>query len=103
MANKLDELQQRINALQKERDELLASEKANAIEQANSIIRSFGLKVRELSFKNSGSRSSTRSYPKVVPKYSNKDGITWSGRGRKPKWVEDHLAKGGKLTDLLIK
>jgi len=27
-------------------------------------------------------------------------GETWSGRGRKPKWVTEHLESGGKLEDL---
>lgn len=39
----------------------------------------------------------------VKPKYQSKDGSnTWSGRGRKPKWVEAHLSQGGSLEDLLI-
>lgn len=25
---------------------------------------------------------------------------TWTGRGRRPQWVEDHLTAGGKLEDL---
>jgi len=41
----------------------------------------------------------------VSPKYRNPDNPdeTWAGRGRKPKWVEDHLARGASLDDLLIK
>lgn len=42
---------------------------------------------------------------KVPPKYKdpkNKSNL-WTGRGRKPKWVEEHLKKGGKLDALLIK
>ncbi len=27
---------------------------------------------------------------------------TWTGRGRKPQWVNDHLSKGGKLEDLHV-
>jgi DNA-binding protein H-NS len=40
----------------------------------------------------------------VSMKYRNPDKHTdvWSGRGRKPKWVEDKLAQGRKLEDLLI-
>jgi DNA-binding protein H-NS len=40
----------------------------------------------------------------VQPKYRNPDkhSETWSGRGRKPKWVEDKLASGKSLDDLLI-
>jgi DNA-binding protein H-NS len=40
----------------------------------------------------------------VSPKYHNPDNPqeTWAGRGRKPKWVEDKLAQGVSLDDLLI-
>ncbi|WP_269531281.1 H-NS histone family protein [Chitinimonas sp. BJYL2] len=27
---------------------------------------------------------------------------TWSGRGRKPQWVADHLAKGGNIDTLRV-
>ena len=27
---------------------------------------------------------------------------TWTGRGRKPQWVNDHLATGGTLDDLRV-
>lgn len=40
----------------------------------------------------------------VSPKYANPDDsdMTWTGRGRKPKWVEAHLNNGKSLDDLLI-
>lgn len=40
----------------------------------------------------------------VAPKYQNPDDAsqTWSGRGRKPGWVEELLAAGGNLDDCLI-
>jgi DNA-binding protein H-NS len=40
----------------------------------------------------------------VPAKYRNPDNPaeTWAGRGRKPKWVEDKLAHGATLDDLLI-
>ncbi|MEO5351273.1 MAG: H-NS histone family protein [Magnetococcus sp. YQC-3] len=41
---------------------------------------------------------------KMPPKYRSKDGTsTWSGKGRKPGWIVDHLAAGGKLEALEIK
>jgi len=41
---------------------------------------------------------------KVPPKYQNPNNNTqtWTGRGRKPKWIEEHLNNGGSLDDLLI-
>src|SRR4051794_35511867 len=55
-------------------------------------------------------RQSRRQAPKedrrrgVSPKYHNPDNPseTWAGRGRKPKWVEEKLASGSSLDDLLI-
>ncbi len=40
----------------------------------------------------------------VVPKYANPADKTqtWTGRGRKPKWVVDALADGKSLDDLTI-
>ena len=40
---------------------------------------------------------------KVVPKYRNPDtGDTWSGRGRKPKWLEAKIEAGNTLEDLKV-
>jgi DNA-binding protein H-NS len=41
----------------------------------------------------------------VHPKYQNPDNPTdtWSGRGRKPKWIEDQLASGKSLDALVIR
>lgn len=41
---------------------------------------------------------------KVLPKYRNPNNPdeAWSGRGRKPKWVEAHLASGGTLEQIAI-
>lgn len=40
----------------------------------------------------------------VLPKYKNPQDAeqTWTGRGRRPRWVEDCLSNGMDLTDLLI-
>ena len=40
----------------------------------------------------------------VKPKYKNPDNIeeTWTGRGRKPRWVQSHLSNGGSLDDVTI-
>lgn len=42
---------------------------------------------------------------KVAPKYRHpkEKGLTWTGRGRKPKWVAEWLAGKGTLEQLAIK
>lgn len=41
---------------------------------------------------------------KVAPKYRNPhdSSVTWTGRGRRPLWVEAELKKGKTLEDLAI-
>lgn len=100
-STKLDELQQKIDALQKERDELMSKEKSEAIENINVMIKIYGLRARDLDF-GEPVRNTFTGKAKVAAKYKQGAQV-WSGRGRKPKWVEDHLKAGGKLDDLLIK
>jgi DNA-binding protein H-NS len=42
-----------------------------------------------------------RKYPKVLPKYQNpkSPGETWSGRGKRPRWLVSALKAGGKLEE----
>lgn len=49
-------------------------------------------------------QASTSKKRTVAPKYQNPEdpSQTWSGRGRKPGWVEELLAAGGSLDDCLI-
>ncbi|MCK5917803.1 MAG: H-NS histone family protein [Cocleimonas sp.] len=50
------------------------------------------------------STSKPKKVSKVKPKYANPNDTdqTWTGRGRKPKWVESALKDGKDLDDLLI-
>lgn len=103
MASKLDELQQKIAALQQEHDDLLANQKAEAIEQINAMLKTYGIKPHQLDFGGpTVGRNPIRTPSKIVVKYRSESGA-WSGRGRKPKWVEDHLKSGGTLDDFLVK
>ena len=40
---------------------------------------------------------------KVKPKYRNKKGETWAGRGKPPAWMAAELKAGKKKEDFLIK
>jgi DNA-binding protein H-NS len=47
---------------------------------------------------------SRRPYPEVKPKYrdSSDPSVTWSGRGKLPRWLTQHLSTGKKLEDFKI-
>ncbi len=52
--------------------------------------------------KTSAKKSDGRS--KVAPKFRHPedDTVTWTGRGRQPKWVVEYIASGGNLDDITI-
>ena len=39
---------------------------------------------------------------KVAPKYRDKDGNTWSGRGAQPRWMTAAIKAGARRDDFLI-
>lgn len=51
-----------------------------------------------------GSAKAAKPRKSIAPKYRNplNPDQTWTGRGRKPKWVEEMLAAGGSLDEALI-
>ncbi|MCW2283349.1 DNA-binding protein H-NS [Rhodoblastus acidophilus] len=51
-----------------------------------------------------GDAAPARKYPKVVPKYRNpaSPDETWSGRGKRPKWLVKALAAGHTLDEFKI-
>jgi DNA-binding protein H-NS len=68
--------------------------------QMENIAKQSGFTFDEIA----SSSKTTRIMTKVKPKYANPQDSeqTWTGRGRKPKWVESELASGKELGDLLI-
>ena len=103
-----EEIQAAIKALEAEANEILRSEKAQALSQARALVQKYSLTARELGIDASGAPlievpKATRKA--VEPKYAQPSNpeLTWSGRGRTPKWVEAALASGLTLEELIIK
>lgn len=69
-----------------------------AMSAVESVAREHGFSLTELT----GGKA--RRAGIVPPKYSNPSDptMTWTGRGRKPRWVQENLEKGRTLDDLLI-
>ncbi len=75
--------------------------KDNLLSEFRQKAESLGLDFEELV----GTSTKKRSTPKRAVKYRNPDNEsqTWTGTGRKPKWVIEQLATGRTLDDLTIR
>ncbi|WP_343080459.1 H-NS histone family protein [Ostreiculturibacter nitratireducens] len=74
--------------------------KKEALAQIEEKARQLGFTLSELT----GDVKPRRKRAAVAPKYANpKDpSNTWTGRGRRPRWVEEALQSGKTLDDLKI-
>ena len=92
----LSEINAQIAELQKQAEQIKKAELDSVIMEIKKKIAEYGITARDLGFDNNKTRKS-----EVAPKYA-KNGKTWTGRGKKPLFIQEHLASGGLLSDLLI-
>lgn len=101
--NLLAELDQRIADLNAQRAEIIAAKRKEALVEARKLVSTFAFTASELGIGAAAVAERAKRAP-VKPKYRNPAdaSATWSGRGQKPVWVKELLAKGGKLEDVAI-
>lgn len=86
-------------------NEILEKMKALGIDKSE-IAESLGLTVAEPKKRKARvEKGAVEKKAKGAPKYrsSNDPALTWTGKGRKPGWVQAYLESGGDLGSLLIK
>lgn len=92
------EIRTRIAKLEQEAEALRKSEVAAVISEIKTKMAEYGITSKDLGvIKNKTKKQSGAASP---AKYKNKTGQTWSGRGRKPKWVIEAMATGKTLEDM---
>lgn len=74
-------------------------QKAKARAAAVAAARAYGFSLEEVLGEEKSKKKS-----KVAAKYAHPENsaLTWTGRGRTPKWVDAALASGKSLNELLI-
>ncbi len=101
--DEISAIDQQIAELAAKKQALLSGRRQEAIQQAKALIAQYSLTAAELGFRARGKAAADT--VKAAPKYANpaNPNQTWAGgKGARPKWVKEHLTKGGKLEDLLI-
>ena len=96
----LEELKKLKKGVDKAIDTYENRKKAEARKQLDEHALKLGFKLEELV-----NDKPTKTKKPAPAKYQNPEdhSQTWTGRGRKPKFVTEHVDNGGNLDDLLIK
>jgi DNA-binding protein H-NS len=103
------ELQKRIADLQSQANKLRSEEVAGVVSRIKEAISKYGLTPQDLFGEKSDrvkvrgkAKSASRTRGASATNYADGKGGQWSGLGRRPKWLHDALAAGGKLGDFLV-
>ena len=96
-----------IDQLTKQAEEVRQAELATAIADIKAKMAQYGIRLSDITGKESGRASlkkqaASGTRKKVAPKYRGSNGELWTGRGRRPAWVESELSKGRTMGDLAI-
>jgi DNA-binding protein H-NS len=77
-------------------------DKQKTISDLQKLAAERGFSLSELLGADVSKRGGKRGPAAVQYKNPANESQMWTGRGRKPQWVNDHLANGGKLEDLHV-
>jgi DNA-binding protein H-NS len=95
----LRDLQQQIPAELKRREIV---EKANVLSEMRALAKARGFSIEDFLGKEVKDKVSTGVKVRVKYRHPQNMELEWTGRGRKPKWVEAWLAAGSSLDALLV-
>ncbi|MDR1995578.1 H-NS histone family protein [Azonexus sp.] len=95
----LRDLQQQIPSELKRRE---SQEKTNILNEMRAFAKARGYAIEELLGKDVKVKTATGGKVRVKYRHPQDAALEWTGRGRKPKWVEAWLANGGSLDNLLV-
>lgn len=101
MESSLPELLARQAALDHAIEEARAAARAQALIRVHQLMAEYGLTSEDFTVRSNAHLLIGR---KVKPKYRDPaSGVTWTGRGLKPKWMRAALSAGSSIEDFKIR
>lgn len=102
----LKELIEQKDALERQIREAENVGKVEALAEIRVLMAAYGLTAADLAATNSRKSTKAAGSPSsrpVAPKFRHPEsGAQWTGRGLKPRWLTEELAKGKSLQDFAI-
>lgn len=80
-------------------EKLEKQQRAAAFRAVEDLAKRHGLSKGDLAARYNGAHAGERKRYR----HPSNPALTWNGRGRRPQWLEEHLAKGGRLEELEMK
>lgn len=95
------ELISQAQALMEQAENKRKQELASVISEIKSKMTEFGITLEDLGAKG-GVRMRGKAKSPVEAKYKGPEGQLWTGRGRRPEWVNQALATGKSIEEFAI-
>ena len=96
------ELVEKAQKLMAEAEQVRQKEISDVIADIRQKMTEYGITLQDIGGATGGRKRGAGGKTKAV-KYRGPNGETWGGgRGRKPRWVTEALAKGKKLEDFAV-
>jgi len=101
MAKSLSQIQKQIATLQKEAEAVRRNELPGVIARIKVAIQHYGITAADLGYKGTPKPAKSKAATNSAVKYADGSGNTWTGRGPRPGWLKDALAKGKTLEEFM--
>jgi DNA-binding protein H-NS len=102
MTQSYKQIQKQIETLQRQAEKLRKQESDGVITRIKVAIAHYGLTAEQLGFgatANGAKTKAGKATPTRSAKYSDGQGNSWSGMGKRPYWLRDALAAGRTLEE----
>lgn len=103
--NKLIDIQNQIQALQKQADEIKAQEFDKTVQEIQAKMQAFGITVQDLQGAGASVRKTkgkVKTSSPAAAKFRGPNGELWSGRGLMPRWLSALVAQGKTKEEFAI-
>ncbi len=77
-------------------------ERVEALKALEALAEERGFKLADLVEGKQSAPAKTRGPVAIKYRHPENAELTWTGRGRKPRWIEDYLANGGTIESLAV-